>query len=273
MPLLPFGFGFDCVLRPPLQKHPAPACIECLRRRRLQVLADDDELGPVVEVDDVAREHARVDDVADSTRGGVLVVAASAAVRGDPDFLQPHGEGVTQPVQHVRGADEAGDGGVLGPLVDRRRRADLLDLALVGDGEPVTHRQRLLLVVGHVDERDPDLANGALDPLQLDLHLLAQLQVEGAQWLVEQQHLGMVDERPRECDALPLAARELDRLAIAEARELYDPEGPRSVKNSPEAISRSTPSTATTSPYALRTPTSRTSGTSSPTVGSTAASC
>src|SRR5207253_3081898 len=41
---------------------------------------------------------------------------------------------------------------------------------------------------------------------------------------------------------------------------LPDPEGPSSVKNSPGAMSRSTQSTATTSPYALRTPARRTSG-------------
>src|SRR4051794_10478260 len=40
---------------------------------------------------------------------------------------------------------------------------------------------------------------------------------------------------------------------------LPDPEGPRSVKNSPAGISRSTRSTATTSPYVLRIPVRRTS--------------
>ena len=49
----------------------------------------------------------------------------------------------------------------------------------------VRHRQRLLLVVRHVDERDADVL---LDALELDLELLAQLEVERAQRLVEQQH-------------------------------------------------------------------------------------
>ena len=52
--------------------------------------------------------------------------------------------------------------------------------------------------------------------LQLELHLLAQLQVERAERLVEQQHARAVDERARERDALLLAARELARLAAAE---------------------------------------------------------
>ena len=67
-----------------------------------------------------------------------------------------------------------------------------------------------------VDERDADLV---LDALQLELHLLAQLQVERAERLVEQQHARMVDERPRERDALLLAARELARLPLLEQAE------------------------------------------------------
>ena len=49
----------------------------------------------------------------------------------------------------------------------------------------------------------PDLV---LDALQLDLHLLAQLEVEGAERLVEQQHLGPVDQRPGQGHPLALAA-------------------------------------------------------------------
>ena len=69
--------------------------------------------------------------------------------------------------------------------------------------------------MGHVDERDADLA---LDPLELELERLAQLQVERAERLVEQQHLGREHERPRERDALLLAAAELRRARRARAR-------------------------------------------------------
>ena len=62
-----------------------------------------------------------------------------------------------------------------------------------------------------VDERDPDLV---LDPLQLELHLLAELEVERAERLVEEQHARVVDERAAEGDALLLPARELPRLAL-----------------------------------------------------------
>ena len=101
-------------------------------------------------------------------------------------------------------------------LVDLGGRADLHDPALVEDGEAVAHRQRLLLVVRHVDERDADLA---LDALELDLHLLAQLEVQRAERLVEQQHPRAVDDRARQRDALALAADELRRLARAVAGE------------------------------------------------------
>ena len=103
------------------------------------------------------------------------------------------------------------------PLVERLGVAQLLVAAVVHHGDAVGHRHRLLLVVGHVDERDPDLL---LDALELDLHLLAQLEVEGAERLVEEEDGGPVDERPRERDALRLAARDLGRLALLEARQL-----------------------------------------------------
>ena len=57
--------------------------------------------------------------------------------------------------------------------------------------------------------------------LELDLHLLAQLQVERAERLVEQQHARAVDDRARERDALALAAGELDGLALADAGQAH----------------------------------------------------
>ena len=88
---------------------------------------------------------------------------------------------------------------------------ELLDLAGVHDRDPVAHRERLLLVVGHVHERDPDLG---LDALELDLELAAELEVERAERLVEEQHVGPVHERPGERDPLLLAAGQLVRLAL-----------------------------------------------------------
>ena len=116
-------------------------------------------------------------------------------------------------------ADEPGDEHRGRAVVDLGGRADLLDAAGVHDRDPVAHRERLFLVVGHVDEGDPDLA---LDALQLELHDLAQLEVEGAERLVEQQRLRLVDEGPGQRHALLLAARELRRLAPGEVLEPDD---------------------------------------------------
>ena len=92
---------------------------------------------------------------------------------------------------------------VAGLLVDIGRGADLLDAPVVEDRHAVGHRQRLALVVRHVDEGDADLL---LDLLQLDLHLLAKPQVKGAERLVEEQDAGPIDQRAGERDALALAA-------------------------------------------------------------------
>src|SRR5438105_2117325 len=46
--------------------------------------------------------------------------------------------------------------------------------------------------------------------------------VEGAERLVEQQHLGVDRERTREAHALALAAGELGRVALCEALELHE---------------------------------------------------
>ena len=72
--------------------------------------------------------------------------------------------------------------------------------------------------MGDEDERDADVA---LDRLQLDLHLLAQLEVEGAQRLVEEEHLGTVDQCPGERDPLALPAAQLVRLAPSEAGQAH----------------------------------------------------
>ena len=101
-------------------------------------------------------------------------------------------------------------------LVDVTRRTELLDLAGRHHGEPVGHRERLLLVVRDVEEGDADLA---LDGLQLDLELAAKLRVERAERLVEQEHGRRQHERTRERDALLLPARELVRTALPEAPE------------------------------------------------------
>ena len=72
-------------------------------------------------------------------------------------------------------------------LVDLPGRAELLHDPVVHDRDAVGHRERLALIMCDVDEGDADLP---LDPLQLDLHGLPQLEVEGAEWLVKQECRG-----------------------------------------------------------------------------------
>ena len=55
----------------------------------------------------------------------------------------------------------------------------------------------------------------------LELHLLAQLLVEGAERLVHQHELRLEHERAGDGDALLLAAGELDRTAVGERTQLH----------------------------------------------------
>ena len=74
------------------------------------------------------------------------------------------------------------------------------------------------------DEQEGD-ADVALDRLELDLHLLAQLEVERAERLVEQQHLRAVDQRAGESHALALATGQLVGAAGAVVAEAHLLEG------------------------------------------------
>ena len=96
------------------------------------------------------------------------------------------GRPVTVARDQVGLAEEVGDERGGRALVQLGRGAQLLDPARVHHRDGVGHRHGLLLVVRDVHEGDADLG---LDPLELDLHLAAQLEVEGAERLVEQQHL------------------------------------------------------------------------------------
>ena len=106
---------------------------------------------------------------------------------------------------------------VLRQLVELLRRTHLLDPALVHHRDGVGHGHGLLLVVGHVHEGEADLV---LDRLELELHLAAQLEVERAERLVEQQQGRPVDDRAGERDALLLATGELRGAAAGEVVEL-----------------------------------------------------
>ncbi len=129
-------------------------------------------------------------------------------VAGRVDHVGADQVGLAEEVRHERG------GGV---LVELAGCAHLLDHAVVHHRDGVGHGHGLLLVVGDVHERDADLG---LDPLELDLHLAPELEVEGPERLVEQQHAGLVDQGAAQRDALLLPAGEQGRLAVLVAAEL-----------------------------------------------------
>ena len=87
--------------------------------------------------------------------------------------------------------------------------------------DPIGHRERLGLVVGDVD-------HGHAEPLMqlpdLELHLLAQLLVQGTQRLVHEDQLRLEDQRAGDRDALLLAPGELRRAPGSEAAELHHAE-------------------------------------------------
>ena len=70
-----------------------------------------------------------------------------------------------------------------------------------------------------VDKGDPDLT---LDALQLNAHLLSQLEVECAERLIKEEDGWLIHERAGEGDALRLTARELRRDSLLKADELHE---------------------------------------------------
>src|SRR5690606_10988919 len=96
-------------------------------------------------------------------------------------------------------------------FVNLDRRSDLHDAPLIEHRDAVAHRQRLFLIVRHVNECDLDFS---LDALQLRLHLLTQLEIKRPERLIEKQHLRTVDDGARQTDALALAARKLTGPAL-----------------------------------------------------------
>jgi hypothetical protein len=105
-----------------------------------------------------------------------------------------------------------------GPLIQRTRLADLLKAAAIHHADAIRHAERFFLVVRDHDRRDADRALNLTDRAP---ELLANLRVECAERLVEQQHARLMRESSRERDALLLAAGQLARqpLVVAVQRD------------------------------------------------------
>src|SRR5262245_64990215 len=86
--LFRIGFDLEHVLGPPLREHLLAFRIERLGRRSLEVLPDHLELASLVQVDEVARDHARVDDVANVPPLCVGAVGGVASGLGHADLLR-----------------------------------------------------------------------------------------------------------------------------------------------------------------------------------------
>ena len=120
--------------------------------------------------------------------------------------------------QHVGVAEELRREQAERTEIELVRGADLLDSALIHEADAVRHDQGLLLVVRDVKNGDAELGMKLLD---LELHLVAQLLVEGAERLVHQDDRGPVDEATGERHPLLLPARQLARKALGHAGQTH----------------------------------------------------
>ncbi len=127
-------------------------------------------------------------------------------------------------LDQVGRSHEVGDERVAGQVVDLGRGPGLLDRAVAHDHDAVRDREGLLQVVGDVHRRDPERP---LQLLDLEPHLGAQLRVQVAEGLVEEQHRGPEHEGAREGHPLLLAARELRGAAGGQLAHLHEAERPR----------------------------------------------
>src|SRR2546423_1072692 len=105
-------------------------------------------------------------------------------------------------------------------MVQLARRADLFQRSTIHQRDVIGHRERFLLIMGDEEERDP---HAALQLFQLAADLFAKLRIERGERLIQQQNVGLHDQRTRESDTLTLASRKLrweSRLFSREAELL-----------------------------------------------------
>jgi hypothetical protein len=119
-------------------------------------------------------------------------------------------------------ADEGGDEGGGGLLIDVERIADLLDLAAVHHDQNIGERHRLELIVRDIDR---GRAEPTLQLADFDAHRDSQLGVEVRQGFVEQKHLWLPHDRTSHRDALALAAGQLPRFAFQHGAQFENARG------------------------------------------------
>ncbi len=125
-------------------------------------------------------------------------------------------------------AEQPGDVAAYRLGVEPGRLVDLDEAAIHQHGDPMAQRHGLLVVLG-------DVEHGGIEGLeharQLEAHLVAQLGIDIAQGIVEQQHRGAGCQRAGERGALLLPVGERARqvaqhmLDLQQRRHLLDPPG------------------------------------------------
>ena len=123
--------------------------------------------------------------------------------------------------QQVRRAEEGGDEARRRARVQLVRPADLEQAAEIHHADAIGEREGFFLVVRDQHGGDAELALHLADRAP---QLLADLRVERAEGLIEQQHFGLVRERARHGDALLLAAGKLRGQALVHAFERHEPQ-------------------------------------------------
>src|SRR5439155_16706765 len=108
------------------------------------------------------------------------------------------------------------------PLVELFGRSYLREPALFEYRDAVGHDQCFFLVMGHENERDLQLL---VQPPNLELHLLAQLLVEGTQRFVHQEQARLEYDGAGQGNALLLSPREfawIARTLVAQLDQVQD---------------------------------------------------
>ncbi len=115
-------------------------------------------------------------------------------------------------------ADELGDVGSGRTVVDFAGRGDLFEFSRAKKRDAVGHDHRFFLIVGDEDEGDSDLA---LERLQFDLHLTAEVGVERGERFIEKKKARAIYKSAGEGDALLLAAADLGGLFLGVRVHFY----------------------------------------------------
>ncbi len=105
-----------------------------------------------------------------------------------------------------------------GMMIDLGGGADLFDPALIHHDYAIREFESFFLIMGDEDAGDVEFVVKLAQPAS---QLGANLGIQRAERLVEQQHTGLDRERARQCDSLSLSARELRGQPIRHRIELH----------------------------------------------------